>query len=171
MQLLKKRAVGTFSNYAATEIALNDLKEGGFSMDQIAIVGKDIDSTVTAIGSLANLLTGFGSVHIPRIGRVLLAGTAATAIVNTISGSFIGPASGSLAVGLTGLGIPAHRAKFYSDRIFQGNYIVVVDGSEGEIALAQLTFSDRGIADWYNYDIPSDVSRTVLTFSTPLSRV
>jgi hypothetical protein len=171
MQTQKKRAVGTLPSYPSIETALKELEQSGFRMDQISIVGRDIHHTVTTIGPLARLLMGMGSVHIPSIGQVLLAGTAATAIVNSISGSFITPASGSLAVALTNLGIPANRAKFYSDRVFNSNYIVVIDGIEGELALAHLILSDCGIQDWHTYEISSEMARTALTFSTPLSRI
>jgi hypothetical protein len=171
MQTSKRRAVGILPNYASMEIALTELSQCGFQMDQISIVGRDIHHTVTAIGSLAKLLTGMGSVHVPSIGQVLLAGMAATAIVNSIAGSFISPPSGSLAVGLTNLGIPIHRAKRYSDQVSRGHYMVVIDGIEGELALAHLIFTDHGVRDWYPYEIPHDVARRVLTFSTmPLSR-
>jgi hypothetical protein len=171
MQTSKRRAVGTLPNYSSIEFALSELKKSGFQMDHLSIVGRDIHHTVTTIGVLARLLTGMGSIYIPSVGQVLLAGTSATAIVNSIAGNFITPASGSLAVALTTLGIPAQRSKFYSDRVSKGHYILIVDGLESEITLAHLIAIDRGMQNWYPYDIPMDIMRRALTFSRPLSRI
>jgi len=38
-----KRAVGTFSNHAEAENALYELRDSGFSMENISVVGQDID--------------------------------------------------------------------------------------------------------------------------------
>ncbi len=38
-----KRAVGTFSHYRDAEAALRELRDSGFSMDRVSIVGRDID--------------------------------------------------------------------------------------------------------------------------------
>jgi hypothetical protein len=38
-----RRAVGTFSNYRDAEDALRELHSSGFSMDQVSIVGRDVD--------------------------------------------------------------------------------------------------------------------------------
>ncbi len=38
-----KRAIGTFSNHANAEIALRELKDSGFSMDRVSVVGHDIN--------------------------------------------------------------------------------------------------------------------------------
>jgi hypothetical protein len=189
--ILERRAIGTFSNYEATEIALRELKNSNFLMDQVSVVGIDIDSHIevtgantsnrladvgnldtneneagetakkgavagVTLGGLTGLLVGLGIVAIPGVGPVMLAGAAATAIGTAISGSAIGAAAGSLAGGLIGLEIPEDRAKVYSDRVSQGDYLVIVEGSKADIALAESIFSNRGIHDWYVYDLPSD---------------
>ncbi len=188
--ILEQRAVGIFSNYKATEIALCELKNSDFLMDRVSVVGIDINSHIevtgantsnrltdlgnldtneneaeetakkgavagSTLGGLTGLLVGLGIVAIPGVGPVMLAGAAATAIVTAISGSAIGAAAGSLAGGLIGLEIPEDRAKVYSDRVSQGDYLVMVEGSKADIALAESIFSDRGIQEWYVYNLPS----------------
>lgn len=184
----KQRAVGTFSNYEATEIALRDLKENGFMMDQISVIGRDIDreleltgvntsedlvnvgnlrtdknkaaETATdgamaglTLGGFTGLLVGLGAMAIPGVGPVMLAGAAATALATTLSGGVIGGAIGSLAGGLVGLGIPADRAKVYSDLISEGNYLIMVEGSDADITLAETIFTKHEIQNWYAYDL------------------
>ena len=196
--MLRQLAIGTFSSYEAAEIALVELKNQGFLMDQVSVIGRDINShtettgakinnrlvTVgnlhthenrteeaakdgaiagSSLGGLTGLLVGLGILAIPGIGPVMLAGAAATAIASTISGSVIGAITGSLVGGLVGLGIPEDRAEVYSDRIADGDYLVMVEGSRKDIAIAESIFSHRGIAQWYVYDLSSESLETVTT--------
>ncbi len=110
-----------------------------------------------AVGGVTGLLVGLGLIAIPAVGPVMLAGTVATAIATAISGSFIGAAAGSLIGGLVGLGIPAHRAKVYSDRVAQGDYLVMVEGSDADITLADSIFTKHDVHEWYVYDLPRTV--------------
>ncbi len=188
--MLQQRAVGTFSNYTATEGALNDLKESGFVMDQVSVVGRDMERhpensganttsrledvgnthphdnqaeegakkgavTGGTIGGVTGLLVGLGALAIPGVGPVMMAGAAATAIATALSGGAIGAAAGGLAGGLVGLGIPEDRAKAYGDRVGQGDYLFMIDGSAADIARAEAIAKRRGITEWYVYDVPT----------------
>lgn len=189
--LLQQRAVGTFSNHETTEIALHELKNHGFMMEQVSVVGRDVyhypeftgvntsdrlvdttnldtdenkaedtakDGAIagSTIGGFTGLLVGLGALAIPGVGPVMLAGAAATAIASAISGGVIGAAAGGLTGGLVGLGIPEDRAKFYDDRIAKGDYLVMVEGSQADIALAESIFSKHDIHEWYVYDLSAD---------------
>lgn len=177
-----KRAVGTFSNHSDAEKALHELRDSGFSMNQVSIVGQDINynsnmagantgdrvsdlednkadegakTGATAggvVGGLTGLLVGLGLVAIPGVGPVMLAGAGATALATTLTGGAIGAATGGIVGGLVGLGIPEDRARNYSDRVDQGDYLVMVTGSDEEIQLAQSILSPRGINDWGIYN-------------------
>jgi hypothetical protein len=105
------------------------------------------------VGGLTGLLVGIGALAIPGVGPVMLAGAAATALATAVSGGAIGAAAGSLAGGLVGLNIPEDRAQAYSDRVTNGDYLVMVEGSETDIQLAESIFNKHGIHDWYAYDI------------------
>jgi hypothetical protein len=199
--MLKKRAVGTFSNYQTTEVALRELKDRGFLMDQVSVVGRDMDrqAEVTGahtsnrlaavgnldhhdneagevakkgavaggtLGGLTGLLVGLGALAIPGVGPVMLAGAAATAIATTISGGVIGAAAGGLVGGLVGLGIPADRAQVYSDRVSEGDYLVMVEGPEADINLAESVFRKHDIHEWDTYDLPHDLVQPATTLST-----
>ena len=63
-------------------------------------------TTGGVLGGLTGLLVGLGSLAIPGIGPVMLAGAAATAIATTLAGTAIGAATGGLLGALIGLGIP-----------------------------------------------------------------
>ena len=49
--MLKQRGIGIFSSYEVTESALNDLKDRGFAMDLVSVVGKDLDRQVDIAGA------------------------------------------------------------------------------------------------------------------------
>lgn len=190
--LLKQRATGTFSSFDKMEVALHELKDRGFLMNRVSIVGRDINShtemtgsntsnqladvgnlvshenrseetavegaiTGGALGAVTGLLVGMGLLAIPGIGPVMLAGATATAIASTISASTIGALTGGLVGGLVGLGIPEDRAKIYSDRVAKNEYLVIIEGSPAEITQAKSILNNRGIHEWYVYDLPDEL--------------
>ena len=176
-----RRAIGTFPNRTAAEQALNELRDSGFPMDRVSVVAQDAnrDATIAgadvsdradnkaddgvkvgalsggALGGLTGLLVGIGALAIPGIGPIMLAGAAATALATTAAGTAIGAAAGSLLGGLIGMGIPEERARAYNDRVSKGAYLVMVDGTDTEIARAATILNHRGIEEWGVYDIPA----------------
>lgn len=173
-----KRAVGTFPSRQEAEAALNELRDSGFPMDRVSVLAKDADRgdqiggaevmdrggnesqegagigavAGTALGGVGGLLVGLEAILIPGAGPFLAAGTVAT----TLAGAGIGAAAGSIVGALTGLGIPEEEAKVYSERVSQGEYLVIVDGSEAEINRAGSILSNRGISNWGIYDISDE---------------
>ncbi len=180
-----KRAVGVFSSHQEAENALQELRDGGFVMNHVSIVAKDanrLDSSnrigdtrvqdldaatqvdegaktgATAggtVGGLTGLLVGLGTLAIPGVGPIMLAGATATAIATTLAGGAIGAAAGSLVGSLIGLGIPEDRAQAYHDRVVQGGYMVIVDGTEAEIRHAEMVLKGRGVREWEVYNTPT----------------
>ncbi len=180
----RKRAVGVFPHRRNAEAALRELRDAGFNMDNVSVVGKHSDrddqiagvemsdratgtkadegakagaATGGALGGLTGLLVGLGALAIPGIGPVMAGGALATALATTAAGGAIGAAAGGLTGALVGLGIPEERAKFYNDRVNRGDYLVMVDGTEDEIRRAQPILSRHGIQDWGIFDT-SDVA-------------
>lgn len=182
-----KRAIGIFPNRPAAEQALHELKDSGFAMDQVSVVAKDSEQNETiaganvsdhaenkaddgakvgalsggALGGLTGLLVGLGTLAIPGVGPIMLAGAVATALATTAAGGVIGAAAGSLLGALIGLGIPEDRAKIYNDRVSAGEYMVMVNGTDAEIAEAEAILNHHGIEEWDIYDVPATESATV----------
>ncbi|MGB5959111.1 MAG: general stress protein [Coleofasciculaceae cyanobacterium] len=180
-----KRAVGVFSTRREAELALRELKDSNFAMDRVSVIAQDADDvgnmagadvrddirdsddnkadegakagavTGGALGGLTGLLVGLGSLAIPGVGPIMLAGATATAIATTVAGGAIGAAAGSLLGALIGLGIPEDEARNYNERISRGHYLVMIEGSDAEIARAQSILSRGGVEDWAIYDIPN----------------
>jgi hypothetical protein len=182
-----RRAIGVFSNHRDAEAALIDLRDSGFSMNQVSLIAKDQNhgsniagaamsapertkadegaktgaATGGALGGLGGLLVGLGALAVPGVGPVLLGGAAATALATALTGGAIGAAAGGLAGGLVGLGIPEDRARVYDDRFQRGDYLVMVDGTDEELRRAEAILSRRGIRDWDIFDATdSNVPRT-----------
>jgi hypothetical protein len=97
-----------------------------------------------------------GALAIPGLGPVLLAGEVATAIATTLAGTAIGAAAGGLLGALIGLGIPEERAKVYSDRVSKGDYLVIIKGSDNDIATAETTLNGHSVQDWGIYNAPGN---------------
>ncbi|MBD2387655.1 histidine kinase [Cylindrospermum sp. FACHB-282] len=177
---VRKRAVGVFPHRRDAEEALHELKNSGFPMDKVSVIARDAEHKGNiagtevqekvgdkadegakvgalsggALGGLTGLLIGLGTLAIPGIGPVMLAGAAATTLATTLAGAGIGAAAGSLIGALIGLGIPEERAKVYHERVERGEYLVILDGTEAEIATAQAILHQRGIEEYGIYDHP-----------------
>lgn len=115
-------------------------------------------ATGGALGGLTGLLVGLGTLAIPGIGPIMLAGATATAIATTLAGTAIGAVTGGLLGSLIGLGVPEEQAKVYNERIGRGEYLVIVDGSEAEINTAHRILHDHGIEEYGVYDAPGAAS-------------
>ncbi len=181
----QKRAVGIFSSHEQAEHALHELRNSGFSMSQVSIIAKDVDSNASsqqmagarveeladtthvdegaktgaatggAVGGLTGLLVGLGTLAIPGVGPIMLAGATATAIATTLAGGAIGAAAGGLVGSLIGLGIPEDRARAYQDHVSHGKYLVIVDGTEAELLQAEEILKRTGINEWEVHGTPT----------------
>jgi hypothetical protein len=178
---VRRRAVGVFSNRRNAEEALHELKTTGFAMDRVSVIAKDgsgsddiagtqvtekvgdkADEGATAgavsggvLGGLTGLLVGLGTLAIPGVGPIMLAGAAATTLATTLAGAGIGAVAGSLLGALIGLGIPEERAKVYNERVERGHYLVMLDGTDAEITTGKAIFSRHGIEEFGVYDHPN----------------
>lgn len=165
-----RRAIGVFSHRQDAEAAVGELQAAGFSMDRVSLIAKDVSHTdrtdgnkadeglktgaITggALGGLTGLLVGLGTLAIPGIGPVILAGTVATTLATTLAGGAIGAAAGGIVGGLVGLGIPEEQARVYSDRFSRGHYLLMVEGTDTELHHAEAILRRRGIENFIIYD-------------------
>jgi hypothetical protein len=180
MTVVNRRAIGVFHNRSDAEQALRELGNAGIVMDRVSVIARDADhnreiagTTVQdkvgdkadegakvgavsggALGGLTGLLVGLGTLAIPGVGPIMLAGAAATTLATTLAGAGIGAAAGSLLGGLIGLGIPEERARVYNERVERGGYLVIVDGTDEEIARAEPILRRWNIEEFNIYDRP-----------------
>ncbi|MFB2919032.1 hypothetical protein [Aerosakkonema funiforme] len=171
-----QRAFGVFANPQDIRNALNELEAAGFPMGQISAIAKDPErQTVevrevsgnkaqegTTIGAIAGATVG-GSVGLavglataaalPGIGPVVLFGAAATALATTLTGGIMGATAGSLIGALVGWGMPEEQATVYRDRIYQGDYLIMIEGSEADIRQVEAVFSRWNVQEFRIYDL------------------
>ncbi|MGB3312031.1 MAG: general stress protein [Nodosilinea sp.] len=175
----KRRAVGLFSTRQEAERAMHRLRDTGFHMDHISIVAKsgeglrDLTSdndnydpnkpkseqakggagagatAGAATGGAIGLIGSLGVLAIPGVGPIAEVGFL---LATTLLGGGIGAASGGLLGALIGWGVPEDQANHYNDRVHNnGDYLVLVEGTEQEIQAAESVLSENGVRDWSMY--------------------
>lgn len=179
MASARKNAVGMFSERERLESAMSQLQASGFAMNNVSIVdphaqtadatvGKLTDPVVespadltrdrpvdriqhsaagaSAIGSVAGgLVAGLTTLAFPAFsGAVVLVGMAA--------GAFYGAVSGGLLSNEIGITLPEEQAKHYSELLEQGNYLVVLKGTEIDLDRAESIFTAADVREWMVFD-------------------
>lgn len=151
-----KTVVGLFERYASAEQAIHELMQRGFKKQEISIIVRnssaapmpgatetDASETVglgaiggTAIGGLAGLLIGLGTLTIPGMGAVLAAGTLTSVITSTAAGAGVGAVAGGLIGALVSMGISEEEAHVYAEGVRRGNILVAVQTDDARAAEA-----------------------------------
>lgn len=173
-----KHAIGVFSNRNAAEQALKELKDTGFPMNKLSVLTKDSDrdqqplssensilpnvprSEGMAIGASAGAVTGglltlaggIAALLVPGIGLAL----AAESVLTVLLGSTAVAGIGGLIGALEGWYIPEKQAALYNDRVSQGDYLVAIESTEGDIRFAEPVLKRWGIQEWRIYNAPSN---------------
>jgi hypothetical protein len=177
-----KDAVGVFATRQDTESALDQLKAADFPMDNVSVVTQHLDPEDKALttatpnvqsqaqltgqqtvervgegalkggsmgGAAGLLLSGLAILAVPGLGSLAVAG------MGLATGAFYGALSGGLIT--TGIDneITADRIKPYLERLAEGQYLVVVKGTDAEIDRAGTVLQASGIQDWKIFEQPA----------------
>ena len=139
----RRTAVGLFDRQDNLERVLDELKNSGFSPEQVSLVAKDRRVTTEVVettgmgggegagvgalaggvtGGLLGWLVGIGALAIPGIGPIVAAGALAT----TLGGAAIGAATGGLIGALVDLGIPEEEATVYQEGVGRGGLLLTI---------------------------------------------
>ncbi|HET8624067.1 MAG TPA: general stress protein [Gemmatimonadales bacterium] len=136
-----RTVVGLFRNRADAEQAISDLKDAGFTRQQIGIAIKDrgeqrevADTTDTspAKGAAAGAVTGglvggiiglLGSLLVPGLGPIVVGGVLESVLV----GAGAGAATGGIIGALVGLGVSEEDARHFDAGFREGGTLVTVD--------------------------------------------
>jgi len=158
----------TVASEDKAEAIVDDLKDAGFSNNDISVLMKDRGGTrdfatehntkapegattggVAGMGVGAGLgwLVGIGSLAIPGLGPFIAAGP----IMAALSGAAIGGAAGGIIGALVGMGIPEVEAKHYDERVRGGHALVTVQAEDvAELDRARAIFVRHGAEDISN---------------------
>lgn len=177
-QTSMKHAIGVFPTRQDAELALTELRDAGFNMDKVSVIARGVDrdtdmagaetkdskseqvkgSTAAgataggATGGLMGLIGGLGILAIPGVG---VAAEVGVVLANTLLGGAFGAAGGGLIGALIGWGVPEDQAKYYDTRIAEGDYLVLMEGTDAEVLQAETILNNRGIRNWNVYAAPA----------------
>ncbi|ARV59662.1 hypothetical protein BZZ01_14400 [Nostocales cyanobacterium HT-58-2] len=170
---LLQHAVGIFPSRRSVLQALNELSSSGFAMEKVSIItqktkiDEQSDSMsepaltppegavagamagATTGGSLA-LVGGLAALLIPGIGLAV----AAESILLILLGTGASAAAGGLVGALRGWFVPKEAAQLYNERVFQGHYLMMLEGTKKDICHAEVILTRCGIQQWRVFDIP-----------------
>ncbi|MGH7515861.1 MAG: general stress protein [Gemmatimonadales bacterium] len=137
-----RTVVGLFRHRGDAEQAISDLKDAGFTRDQIGIAIKDraeqrdlagsAETSPAGKGAAAGAVSGglvggiiglLGSLLIPGLGPIVVGGVLESVLV----GAGAGLATGGLIGGLMGLGVSEEDAKHFDTGFRGGGTLVTVD--------------------------------------------
>ena len=152
-------------NEFQTEKIVQQLKDGGFSNNDISVLFPDKSGTKDfaheqhtkapegaatgagtggALGGILGWLMGIGAMAIPGVGPFIAAGP----IVAALAGAGVGAAVGGLTGALVGMGIPEYEAKRYEGKIKAGNILISVHSENSdEVTRAKDIFERSGAHD------------------------
>jgi len=148
-----RSTIGVYDSHDKAVEAVIELKDAGFPVKQLSIIGKAQTEVVddqlhvmpkdpikvagvgagTALGATLGILTGVGLFAIPGLGFLYGAG----ALVGAIAGFDAGLIGGGIASVLTTVGVKDDNVKKYHDDLEAGKFIVVAHGSESEMNQAK----------------------------------
>ena len=154
-----KTTIGVYENHDLALNAVIELKDAGYPVKHISIMGKAQTEVVDnelhvspkplalgglAVGAIAGtavgVLTGVGLFVIPGLGVLMGAG----AVVGAIAGFDFGLIGGGLLTVLVNLGIHEDAAKIYHKILEEGKFLVIVHGNEDEIKQATEILTNHG---------------------------
>jgi uncharacterized membrane protein len=152
--------IGIYDNHDLAVEAVSKLKDAGYSVKHISIIGKTETESVddqmhitpkspikmagvgagTALGATLGILTGVGIFAIPGLGFLYGAG----ALVGAIAGLDFGLIGGGIASVLSTVGVKDASHKKYHDALEEGKYLVVAHGNPEQVKHADKILNAHG---------------------------
>ncbi len=145
-----KATVGVYSNHDKAIRAVKHLINKGIDEKEISLVGKGeivedklhvnsikgLKKAPVPIGAVAGavlgVLAGAGMLAVPGLGFIFLAGK----FVGALGGITMGMAAGGVTSFFMGIGFKKDQVVRYKKHIEAGNFLVIVNGPEDHIELA-----------------------------------
>ncbi|PZO36141.1 MAG: hypothetical protein DCF19_22185 [Pseudanabaena frigida] len=179
MALKHKNAIGTFPDRPHVESAIAQLKKAKFPMSKVSVVVEHLNSIDTTLGGSTeptiksqeqfardrtSTQIGHSALDAGVLGSVVggvvaglstlafPAGGGAVLLVGMATGAFYGTLSGGLLGGAIGAGISEEQAKYYSNLLAHGNYLIAIEGTDTEITHAESVLKTENIQDWLTFD-------------------
>ena len=170
--------VAIYSQHTTAENAIKELKDGGFDIKKLAIVGRDYQTESDVVGfyntgdrmkywgkwgafwgGLWGLLVGAAFLIVPGIGPVVAAGSVVDWIVAALEGAIVVGGLSALGAGLYSIGIPKNSVVKYETSIKAGKFVLVAHGTAAEVAKARDTLKTSGAEQIDTYQPSTEVER------------
>lgn len=148
--------LAAYDTHMAAEKTVKDLSLAGFDMKKLSIIGKGYHTEEHALGfytvgdriktwggiggfwgAIWGLLSGPAVFVLPNIGFVAVAGPFGLALIAALESAVVVGGLSALAAALVGLGVSKDRAIKYETDLKADRFLVIVHGTEEDIAKAQ----------------------------------
>ena len=148
--------VGVYESHDMAVKAVHELNKGGFPMNKVSIIGKELEKVEDAKGyytwkdpakagagigafwgSIFGLLVGVGFIVVPGVGGIFVAGSLAAVVLGGLEGAAVGSVSGGLFGALLGLGIGKDKVLKYQQNLEAGQYLVIAHGTQDDVRKAR----------------------------------
>jgi hypothetical protein len=152
-----------FGQHSGAEKAVKELKDGGFDVKKLSIVGSDYHSEENVVGyynagdrmmywgktgafwgGLWGLLFGSAFLLIPGLGPIIVAGPVVTWIVGALEGAVVVGGVSALGAGLFSLGIPKDSILKYEASVKAGKFLLIAHGTADEVQHARDILQNSG---------------------------
>ena len=155
--------VAVFAQHSGAENAVKQLKEGGFDIKKLSIIGRDYHTDEHVVGfyntgarmkywgkfgafwgGLWGLLIGSALLFIPGIGPVVAAGSVVTWIVGALEGAIVVGGLSALGAALYSIGIPKDSVVKYETSVKAGKFVLIAHGTADEVEKARSILQTSG---------------------------
>lgn len=152
-----KTNVAVYRSHDEAMKVMVSMKENGFPMDKVSLLGtiELIDDNIhvrsnrrlirmpilygTILGTIIGLMTGVGLFSIPGFEPLFNAG----AVIGALAGFEVGVAAGGLGTIILQLAMNKDFSITYNEHVRQGNYLLLIEGSDEEIEWAKNIIDDE----------------------------
>lgn len=154
--------VGVFQSRRNAEQAVQQLRQQGFTSEEINIISKRgengggselVEDDVTdgaltggTLGGIGGLILGAGALAIPGVGPIIAAGPIAAALSGAVAGGITG--------GLIDWGIPAEVSRRYEQSVAQGGILAVIRTDSQKVGQAAQVLRQNGAQDVESHSDP-----------------
>ncbi|MRI31664.1 DUF1269 domain-containing family protein [Endozoicomonas sp. OPT23] len=157
-----RTCVATYKSHHAADEAVKKLQHAGFDMTKISVVGNDYHTEEHVVGyyntgdrmkawgkvgafwgGLWGLLLGSAFFVIPGVGPLVIAGPLVASIAGGLEGAAVMGGLSALGAGLSGMGVPKDSIVRYENSLSAGEFLVLFNGSEENVAKASKTLMEE----------------------------
>ena len=155
--------VAIYSEHSAAENAIKELKNSGFDVKKLSIVGRDFRTEDHVVGfyntgdrmkywgslgafwgGLWGLLFGAAFFFIPGVGPVVAAGSIVSWIIAALEGAVVFGGLSAIGAGLISFGIPKDSVVKYETAIKAGKFMLIAHGTADEVEKARAILQTSG---------------------------